>query len=193
MVKWMFIAALVLGGAESGFAQEPPCEIPRQDLVDVVVRAAVTRSPAGFDYHYAVTNKPQAQQTLVSFAIETVGTSVPAQTSPPRWESGGPIAASSFLVWDTFVDPRGLAPGSSAEGFGFSDAALPAVVEFLAWGDVELPRHPEGEAPNSCGHSDVIQNSFKGATIGPRTPPAVFVSPEFLNYIISLLHDRARS
>ena len=83
---------------------------------------------------------------------------------------------------------RGLTAGASAIGFGFVQADLPAIVTFLAWGDVEPPSFPEGEAPE-CENTDIIQNSFKGKSVGPKPPPATFVPVEFLNYLITLVHD----
>jgi len=52
-------------------------------------------------------------------------------------------------------------------GFGFTTAALPTAVGFLAWGDAEPPTPPPGQEPESCVNSNAIQNSFKGVTVGP--------------------------
>ncbi len=60
---------------------------------------------------------------------------------------------------------------------------------FLAWNDVEPPSFPDGMAPESCEGDDVIENSFKGKTVGPKAPPATFNPLEFVNYLIALLHD----
>jgi hypothetical protein len=175
MAKWLIIVALLFAVTASALAQQPSCVIPRQDLVRPEVRAVVSPSDGGFNYTYSVMNSHRAQQRLISFAVAAVGTR-PVQTSPPNWEAGGPIIGSSLFVWDTFVEPRGLSPGTSATGFGFTTGTgpLPSVVDFLAWGEVELPTFPDGTARESCENSDIIQNSFRGATVGPRTPPPFY-------------------
>jgi hypothetical protein len=117
----------------------------------------------------------------------------PIQSSPPAWEAGGPITGSSSFLWGTFVQPRGLAPGASVTGFRLASSALPTVVAFMAWGDAEPPPLPPGQEPaESCANSDATENSFKGKTIGPKTPPEPFVTIDFLNYLIALLHDTRR-
>lgn len=171
-------------------AQEQACVYPRRDLVDAHVRARVTQSGMRLDYRYLLENRSSAQQILISFAVEafTDDGSAPTQVSPSNWEAGGPISRSAFYVWDTFDQPRGLAAGTSVTGFSFVHADLPSIVTFLAWGDVEPPSFAEGEAPD-CENTDIMENSFKGKTVGPKPPPKDFVPIDFLNYLISLLHD----
>src|SRR5262249_8247301 len=168
MAKWSMTVALVLGVAGNVSAQPTQCVIPRRDLVSTQVSAVVSLSAGEVDYQYSVTNKADAHQTLISFAGEAFTPTPPVQTSPPAWEGRGPIVRSSSFVWDTFVEPRGLQPGASASGFGFRSAALPTVARFLAWGNIQLPRFPEGVEPESCANSDIIENSFKGVTVGRR-------------------------
>ena len=95
MAKWLMTAALVLSATGSVLAQEPQCVIPRLDLVSPQVRAVVTPVAGGFEYTNAVTNKADAQQRLVMFAVEALTTPAPTQTSPPAWEAAGPIRGSS--------------------------------------------------------------------------------------------------
>lgn len=161
------------------------------DQVSAYVRARVTQVASGFDYQYFLENRPGAPQALVSFAIEAFSADATpvVQRSPATWESWQRIVGSDFHVWETFQEPRGLAPGASALGFGFKDASLPSITRFLAWGNVQPPTFPEGEAPESCEGSNIIENSFKGKTVGPKPPLKDFVPIEFLNYLISLVHD----
>jgi hypothetical protein len=184
--------ALLLAAVTTATGQQLPCVFARADQVNARVQATVTPSPSGHSYDYVLKNQPPAGQAIVSFAVQTLaGEDTPvAQKSPSAWEAGGRIASSAFYVWDTFGQPRGLGPGASATGFGFTNApGLPGIVTFLAWNHVESPTFQTGEAPDSCAGSDIIQNSFKGTTLGPKTPPQAFVPIEFLNYLITLLHD----
>jgi hypothetical protein len=129
---------------------------------------------------------------MVSFAVEAFSSDGTffTQLSPANWEASGRIAASAFYVWDSFEEPRGLAAGTPGRVFGLTNAGgLPAIVAFLAWGDVKPPKFAEGEAPSSCENTNVIENSFKGTTVGPKLAPQTLVPIEFLNYLITLLHD----
>jgi hypothetical protein len=169
---------------------ELPCVIPRMDQVNAQVQARVAPSGGDLGYQYRLENRVPSSQRLVKFAVQAsaAGGAPVAQTSPPRWQGGGRIVDTDFHVWDTFEEPRGLAAGMSATGFGLSHASLPAIVRFLAWGEVDVPTFPEGRAPSSCEGDDLLENSFKGSTIGPNPPSQDFVPIEFLNYLITLLH-----
>jgi hypothetical protein len=189
MRKMVFAIGLLGIMAKAVSGQESPCVYPRMDKVDAHVRAEVSQSPGGLDYHYLVVNRSGALQILDSFGIQAFTVGPPSRATPPDWTAGGPILGSAFYTWYMLGGSRGLAPGASAAGFGFANADLPAIVTFLAWGEVEPPSFPLGEAPSSCENADVIQNSFKGTTVGPKPPPQPFVPLEFLNYLLTLLHD----
>ena len=184
--------SFLLTAVTTASSQEQPCVFPRRDQVIAHVRAVAYQSLTGSTYYYFLENEVSARQSLVSFAVQGFADDErsPVQTSPTNWEAGGRISRSAFFVWDTFVEPRGLAPGESAVGFGFSQASLPAIVGFLAWGDVEPPTFPEGEAPSSCENTNILENGFKGSTIGPK-PPASFVPLDFLDFLINVV-DRSR-
>lgn len=183
--------ALLVAAGEISSAQEAPCVYPREDQVDARVSARVTQSRNGFDYHYLVENRRGAPQTLIRFAVEgfASGSGEVAQASAAGWESRGRLADTAFYSWRTFHRPSALPPGTSATGFRFVHADLPSIVTFLAWNYADPPSFAEGMAPDSCQGDDIIENSFKGATLGPKPPPKDFVPVEFLNYLIALLHD----
>lgn len=192
MMKYtVLVLGLLLGIIASASGQEPPCVYPREDQVDAHVRASVSQSASGLTYGYLVENRLGAPESLVRFAIQAfvADDKSLAQVAPLGWEARGRIADTAFYSWTTFSEPRGLAPGTSIAGFGFAQADLPTIARFLAWNYAEPPSFPEGKAPDSCEGDDVIQNSFKGKTVGPKPPPQTFVPIEFLNYLISLLHD----
>jgi hypothetical protein len=153
----------------------------------------MTPAASGFDYAYRVENQAAASQVLNAFAVYAEGAGGPlAQVTPAPWRSAGVIADTNYYRWSIWRAPGGLAAGTAAGGFGFTQAPLPAVARFLAWGKTDLrdlPRFPAGMAPESCEGRDVIQNSFKGTTIGPKPPDSKFVPLSFLNYLISLVHE----
>jgi hypothetical protein len=185
----MVIVLLIVVG--HAYGQQPACVTPRADLVNPKVEASVSELAGSFVYRYRVTNQIGAQQRLISFAVETLTGPLPTQASPPNWVAHGRLASSSFLVWDTFVEPRGLAAGESTTGFSLTTAAPPAIVRYLAWNDVELPTFPDGVDPE-CENNDIFVNSYKGTTVGPKGRPEPFVPIEALNQLIALLHDSRR-
>lgn len=192
MITNIFRALTLLSTiATMAWTQEIPCVYPLRDQVKAHARVKVARVPEGFNYDYLLENRQPAMQPLVKFAVQALrsGGSNVLQKSPSGWEAGSRIRNSTFYVWNTFEDTSMLYAGRSTTGFGFAHDDVPAIVTFLAWGDVEPPSFPEGEAPESCENTDIIENSFKGQTVGPKSPPADFVPIEFLNYLITLLHD----
>ncbi len=170
--------------------QGQPCVYPRMDLVDARLRAKVAKIGDRFQYHYMMQNGPGAQQVLDSFAIEALAGpgGVVTQVRPPDWRTGR-IARTLFSTWDALGSAGGLPAGTSTRGFGFADADLPAIARFLVWAHVEPPEFPEGMAPDFCENANVLENSFKGRTVGPRPPQEPFVAIEFLNFLITLVHD----
>jgi hypothetical protein len=97
MARWLITVLLLLGVAGDVTAQRPSCVMPREDLVSPLIRAVVSSSAGGFDYQYAVTNRADAQQTLISFAVEVLTVPPPVQTSPPAWEGVGPILPAGVV------------------------------------------------------------------------------------------------
>ncbi len=187
----LVVLSVLLFVSDVGIGQETPCVFPRADLVNARVNAKITQAAGRFQYHYRIENMLGAQQILDSFAIEafaTAGGNV-TQLHLPGWRVGGRIADTPFHAWSVRGAASALEAGSSVTGFGFLDADLPAIARFLAWGKVESPAFPRGQAPESCENTDVIPYSFKGSTIGPRPPQSSFVPIEFLNYLITLVQD----
>jgi hypothetical protein len=191
MSRFLTTLVLVLGMSTGAVAQQPACVIPPQDRVSPDVRAVVTASATGLDYDYFVTNKAGAQQTLVMFAVEAFTVPPPAANAPPGWKTGRRMVKYAAILWGSSAEPRGVPAGASLGGFRFSSTAPPAIVKYLAWGDVELPIVPDGQAPESCAGSDMLENSYKGVTVGPKTPPP-FVPLDSVNQLISLLHESRR-
>lgn len=190
----VFAISLSLILTSSSSTQEPRCVYPRMDLVDASIHAKVTLAGDRFQHQYLVENRQGARQILDSFAIEAHATSAVtvAQITPQGWRSGGRIADTRFHAWSVRGATPGLTGGQSASGFGFANADLPGVVRLLAWGEVEPPVFPEGQEPDFCENQDLLTNSFKGFTVGPKPPQSNLSAIEFLNYLITLVHDSRR-
>jgi hypothetical protein len=123
---------------------------------------------------------------------------VPVGLVPPTdWTAG--------LAWDDRVPPRGLAgwgvmfdrallaPGRTQDGFRMTSYGLPTVrtARVSPRIDVdELPQEYEDHPEKNRTLRDSL--TFWTSTVGPQAPPATIVPLEFLNYLISLVHDSER-
>ncbi|MBI4824630.1 MAG: hypothetical protein HY805_10450 [Nitrospirae bacterium] len=74
-------------------------------------------------------------------------------------------------------------------------SGLPAIVSYYAAGWISLEQMMvdgdlTAEEEEACADVlDVLKNSVKGKTLGPKDPPAELKPIDFLNYIINLKHE----
>ncbi|PYM04788.1 MAG: hypothetical protein DMD82_13355, partial [Candidatus Rokuibacteriota bacterium] len=110
----------------------------------------------------------------------------------------GPEGRTSALAYDAATPPHGLAswgslddrisipPGRSQGDFRLVSYGLPAIRDVRAEPDVTPPPDLADWAALDAFYQQFV---FRGRTVGPKAPPQTFVALEFLNYLISLLHD----
>lgn len=112
----------------------------------------------------------------------------------------GPEGWISGLGFDAQTPPRGLAawggseairilPGQTLEGFQLASYGLPGIRQIQAEPDVEPPQDLGEWAQLNAFYE---QFTFRAETVGPKAPPQTFVPLDFLNYLITLLHDSRR-
>lgn len=123
---------------------------------------------------------------------------VPVGVVPPaNWTAG--------LAYDDHVPPRGLAgwgviyeaalvgPGRSLGGFRLTSYGLPTIraARVLPYIDVTALPQDYVDNPDKAG---VLRDSliFWTSTVGPQAPPQTVVPLEFLNYLMTLVHDSER-
>lgn len=101
-----------------------------------------------------------------------------AQT-PPR----------GFAGWGSIDDPFMILPGRALEGFQLSSYGLPGIRMVRILPDIDWDNVPE-EFSDPEKARELRDGLIYGTkTVGPQAPPQDFVPIEFLNYLISLLHD----
>jgi len=115
---------------------------------------------------------------------------VVTQSTPANWQAFGQIADSEYYMWSLLDSNQSIPPGGSVNGFGIASADPPSIVGFLAWNFTPPMIFPRGEA-RACSGSSIIENSFKGSTVGPKAPPSTD-RIQLVNYLISLLHHSRR-
>lgn len=96
--------------------------------------------------------------------------------------------ARGFASWGA-LEGFNARPGTFVEGFILTSFGLPGIrdVQIEPWIDPE--QVPENLTEWTQLNAFYEQFTFRTKTVGPKAPPQNFVPIEFLNYLISLLHD----
>lgn len=97
-------------------------------------------------------------------------------------------ATHGFGSWGA-LEGFNITPGSSLEGFVLTSPAPPGIrsTEVRPWID---PKHfPPDTSDWSVLDKFLSQFTFRASTVGPKAPPQSFVPLEFMNYLITLVHD----
>ena len=114
-------------------------------------------------------------------------------TGPDNWSYGlgfddqNPPRASA--AWGSIDEPFRISPGHSLEGFQLTSPGLPGIrtTEIEPGIDYDnLPSEYSEEAKARQLRDSLI---FVTVSVGPKAPPKDFVPLEFLNYLITLLHQ----
>jgi hypothetical protein len=91
-----------------------------------------------------------------------------------------------FASWGSMDEPFRIFPGQTREGFQLTSYGLPGIRQVEIRPDVIPPEELGGWEELNAFYE---QFTFHAKTVGPTAPPQNFVPIEFLNYLISLLHD----
>jgi hypothetical protein len=116
-----------------------------------------------------------------------------------------PTDWTAELGWDDRVPPRGLAgwgamfdsslvaPGRTQGGFRMTSHGLPSVRVARVSPSIDVDALPQ-DYEDHPEKTRVLRDSltFWTSTVGPQAPPVTVVPLEFLNYLISLVHDSER-
>ena len=171
-------------------AQQSRCVFPRADEVNPSVSATVVKNGGRFDYSYSVTVLADSPKPVSQFAVAASSTdNTPTLLAPLNWLSV--ISPIGYYAWGVRGQAQGIPRGSSLSGFRVTTSEPPGIVRFLARNRTERPTFPRGEAPETCENAGIVDNSFKGSTVGPQAPPSE--SPvDLVNHLISLLDESRR-
>lgn len=113
----------------------------------------------------------------------------------------GPEGWTSDLRFDNRTPPRGFAgwggidgpflilPGQTLEGFQLTSYGLPGIRIVEIQPDIDWDNVPDEFSSPVKARQLRDSLIFSTKAVGPKAPPATFVPLEFLNYLITLLHD----
>jgi hypothetical protein len=139
-----------------------------------------------YSYIYTVSNSASSNQSVESFYTE-FNSAVGSIYSPSNWFALK-SRTKQALMWFAEDSLSNIPPGNNLTGYTVISQGLPAIFSFYIRGHVFIPVFEEG-TPDSTIGGDVFENSFKGRTIAPRTPPTPFNALTFLDTITSYITE----
>jgi hypothetical protein len=95
-----------------------------------------------------------------------------------------------FAGWGSIDEPFRILPGQIREGFQLTSYGLPGIRTVEIQPDIDYDKLPDqyfGDPEKTRKLRDRL--IFHTRSVGPKAPPQAFVPLEFLNYLITLLHD----
>lgn len=112
---------------------------------------------------------------------------------PPDWTLGLGFHSKNdvrgYASWGGIEDSSLILPGQSLEGFQLTSYGLPGIRTVEVHPDIDWQNVPDEFSDSAKARQLRDSLIFSTKTVGPTAPPADFVPKEFLNYLISLLHD----
>ncbi|MGE3512897.1 MAG: hypothetical protein AB7N65_28885 [Vicinamibacterales bacterium] len=156
------------------------------------VNATAERSGDLVRFTFEVVNSPSSPRPIMMFSVpygSTIG--VEDLEGPPGWLVNPAVGAANLVGW-TALSGALLSPGQRAVGFAFTANGLPGIVDGFVVGlpsPKQIPRFPEGQAPESYQGLTVAELGTKMRVLGPVAPPETFRSPDFLRHLASLLSE----
>jgi len=165
---------------------------PESNTGDIwLVGIDITKPAAGIDLSSeGITSGPRFLRHSSDYALSTIGIPlVPVGLfSPLGWTSG--ITVRGTAGWGSSDDQSMIRPGKSLGEFEMVSRGLPGIRSIFL--EPFFRQTPVDEAtPENTERLKAIEQAIVVTlkTVGPTAPPKDFVAVEFLNYLISLLHD----
>ncbi len=165
-------------------------EYPSARKIKPVVYSKILKQINEFTYSYKVLNMSEAEQEIWKFYIEAKVDSFNI-IAPTGWYSRklnklNLIAAS----WASLDSMKDIFPGTRKDNFVIKSKGLPGIVNFFAIGYIDAQFDEGTEFKKST--TGIFNNSVKGYTIGPSTPPSPFLPLSFLDTLTSYKHQAVR-
>jgi hypothetical protein len=162
-------------------AQEP---IPGDKITPSLV-SIVDKAGSIFNYHYVLTNKGGAEQSIWDFELHLAPEITILSISSPYMWPGSTLNEHGDLMinWNTYTNYY-IQPGQSLNGYNISAISVPGIVPFYAEGWVDQPDSMAGSAEDSIpGYTGLTPYGpgVVGKTIGPIVILTPFVILNFLD------------
>jgi hypothetical protein len=155
----------------------------------------VTRGPADAVLSQdGLVNGPRYARHSSEAAFQEVPMVPVGLTAPEGWLSGLRIdrerPSYGSAGWGSMDEPFRILPGHTLQGFQLTSYGLPGIRATEILPDIDIENLPEEFDENPEAIRQLRQSlTFHTKTVAPKAPPATFVPIEFLNYLITLVHD----
>ncbi len=166
----------------------PSGYLPKNRL-EVEVKARVVKDGSSFVFHYVLDNKATSIQKVDAFLLPQCTDSIRGKAVPRNWNFG--LLRKQLFGWrDDRISPRPIPKGGIEPDFACESTALPRLMPFYVqgenfwWGQPSVDRETL-EFPEEAWYQDIINNSFRGLTVGPGNSPFPLVPLDFLDTLSS--------
>jgi hypothetical protein len=137
-----------------------------------------------------LTNGPEYARHSSEDAFQRVPMVPVGIDGPQGWTLGlgfdNQVPPRGFAGWGSIDQPFRILPGQTREGFQLTSYGLPGIRHVEIRPGVEPP---EGLTEWEELNAFYEQFTFRTKSVGPKAPPQSFVAIDFLNYLITLVHD----
>lgn len=158
-----------------------------------LIELDITRNPGEVSLsQQGLSNGPRYSQSTSDDAFVRTPMVPVGVTGPGGWLYGlGFDSASNrgFVLWGSSDEAYRIAPGAWSTGFQLDSHGLPGLRQIEVLPDLNVDDLPDEFSEPEKVRSLKESLTFRAMTVGPKAPPDNFVALEFLNYLISLLHD----
>lgn len=182
----MRTALLALSALVSVAASAQP---PAAALVVPRVSASAEHSGDVFRYTYTVSNGATSARPIMMMGLfYNPDVTLEIAGAPPGWLSNLNVGDETLAGW-TALSRAMIQPGHTSSGFILQASGLPGIVDGVVVGLVpldELPRFPDGQAPEDVPGLSVGELGVKIRVVGPVSRPQTFVGTTFLQYLHTL-------
>ena len=186
------VKARVTGAPSGVFTYAYSITNPKSNMGEIWLLGIDIRKPAdSVDLSSeGITNGPRFLTHSSALVLSTIQAPlVPVGLfSPPGWTSG--ITIRGTAGWGSSDDASMIQPGESLSGLEITSRGLPGIRPISV--EPFFRQTPVDEAtPENTERIKAIEAAIVVtlATVGPTAPPRDFVPIEFLNYLITLVHD----
>jgi len=160
---------------------------PSAAEVLVSVNCTVEHNSGQYQYNYILVSDSSSEQSVEGFFVDH-SSSITSIETPDEW-LGDHSGTRNAVMWGSGDSLADIFPGHQLSGFGMTSTGLPAIFAFYVRGYRYIPPFEFGITPDSTIGGDVFENSYKGRTVAPRTPPTPFNALTFLDTITSYISE----
>jgi hypothetical protein len=151
------------------------------------VECEISQMDTLFLYEYTVSNRSNSRRRIERIRIDH-GLFDKSGNAPEGWNFGPAISkVPASWKYDNVNTKNLISPGESVGGFQVNSEGLPRIANFY----IQSERGPWYGAKGNSKEvlakmlDDIVNNSFKGKTITPYSPPDPFAPSGFLDTLIS--------